>query len=105
MKNFRINGLIVDADAIGKGLYGIICDKGEEAIVAFGMIPKWSIDLLQKSLREKIVSTAAVQRGVTVEAMKPFLDEKEIKRTMAEIEHQVVLGIYSAASAAGRMVC
>src|SRR5437660_2787238 len=100
----KINGLVVDADAIGKGLYGLICDKGEEAIVAFGMIPKWAIDLMQQPLREKIVSTAAVQRGVTVEAFKPFLDEKEIKRTMAEIEHQVVLGIYNAASVAGRMV-
>lgn len=98
----RINGLVVDADAIGKGLYGLICDKGEEAIVAFGMIPKWAIDLMQKPLREKIIKAWGEREDK--EGVYRNLDEKEIKRTIAEIEHQVVLGIYSAASAAGKMV-
>lgn len=98
----KINGLVVDADAIGKGLYGLICDKGEEAIVAFGMIPKWAIDLMQKPLREKIIRAWGEREDA--EGVYRNLDEKEIKRTMAEIEHQVVLGIYNAASAAGKMV-
>ena len=50
----KLNGLNVDARAIGAGLYQIICDKGEESIVAFGMIPKWIMDLAEKLIREKI---------------------------------------------------
>jgi len=57
----KSGGLIVDADKIGAGLYSMLCDKGEEAIVAFGMIPAWVINCFEKQLREKIISEAAKQ--------------------------------------------
>lgn len=48
----NINGLTVDTQAIADGLYEIICEREEEAIVAFGMIPKWIMDLTEKLVRE-----------------------------------------------------
>ncbi len=51
-----INGLTVDIQDIADGLYAIICERDEEAIVAFGMIPKWILDLTEKLVREKVLS-------------------------------------------------
>lgn len=93
----NINGLKVDAEAIGKGMYKIICDKGDEAVVAFGMIPVWAINSLKPMLKEK-VKAESIKLGKD-------LDENEIGQVAAAIEHEVVLGIYAAASAAGKMVC
>ena len=101
----KINGLTVDAEKLGTGLYGIICDAGEESIVAFGMIPKWTIDLFQKQLRDKILDEAAKQMACDKSELTPHLDEKAIAKTIAAIEHQVCIGIYSAAAKAGMMRC
>ena len=49
----KIAHLNINTAAIGAGIYALICDANQEAIVAFGMIPKPFIDLLEKSLREK----------------------------------------------------
>lgn len=100
----NINGLQVDADAIGHGMYAMICDKGDDALVAFGMIPQWCIDLMRKPLREKIISEGAKQRGLSADDVAPFVDEAAISKTMNAIEHQVVLAIYRAAKDAGKMV-
>lgn len=100
----RINGLNVDADAIGRGIYRIICDKGDEAIIAFGMVPSWAMDSLRPMLRDKIIAEAAKQAQCTAEDLAPYLDEDKVKRTLQDIEHQVVLGIYAAAHAAGKMI-
>lgn len=100
----RINGLTIDADAIGKGVYALICERGDEHIVAFGMIPNDAIEALRKLLREKIIAEGAKRVGISVREAQLYLDEETISKTVHEIEHEVVLGIYSAASKAGRMV-
>lgn len=99
----KIKGLTVDAQKIANGLYDMITDRGEEAIVAFGMIPKWIIDLFEKQLREKILEIAAQQQRVTVEELKPYVSEQLIQETMRPIVHEVTLGIYTAAKRAGKM--
>ena len=62
--------------AIADGLYEIIYEQGEDSIVAFGMIPKWIMDLTEQSVREKVVAEAAKQLGITSEELKPFVEEK-----------------------------
>ncbi len=117
----KLNGLVVDTQAIADGLYGIICHKGEESIVAFGMIPKWIIDVLEKQLREKIVRTAAEQMQFSEAEIGHLLEldklgvlttdgveaagfsEDMIRETMRPIVHEVSVGIYKAASRAGKM--
>lgn len=99
----KINGLKVDAERIGAGIYALICERGEEAIVAFGMIPKWAIDVLEKQLREKVVELAAAQVPCTVEEFTPYIDEAKVKDTVQPILHEVTLGIYGAASKAGKL--
>lgn len=99
----KVNGLAVDTQAIADGLYDIICAKGEEAIVAFGMIPAWLIETLELMLREKAIAIAAAQVGVTVQEFGPFIDETKLKETIRPIVHEVTVGIYRAASSAGRM--
>lgn len=93
----KVNGLKVDAQAIANGLYGIIQDKGEEAIVAFGMIPKWVIDMTEKMLREKIISEAAKQACCSPEELKPIVDQSIVDGMVREIMHEITLGIYQAA--------
>jgi hypothetical protein len=72
----KINGLIVDTQAIADGLYEIICERDEEAIVAFGMIPKWIIDLAEQAIREKIIAENAKRLNLNFEELKPYVDEK-----------------------------
>lgn len=105
----KVNGLTVDAAKIGQGLYEIICEKGEEAIVAFGMIPKWAMDLAEVAVREKIIAITCAQLGeplfpVTPEQLKPYIDEQLLKDTVNPIMHQIGIEIYNAAAKAGRMV-
>ena len=100
----KVNGVVVDAAAIGQGLYKIICDKGEEAIVAFGMIPKWAMDMAEAEARSKIIALAASQCQVTVEEFMPYLDKEKLDATVRPIMRQIGTEIYNAAAKAGRMV-
>ncbi len=99
----HINGLSIDAAAIGSGIYAMICDRAEAAIVAFGMIPKWAIDTLETALRAKIIAEAAKQVGCTPAELEPFVDAKMLADTMRPIVHAVIVEIYQAASDAGAM--
>src|SRR5882672_837040 len=100
----KINGLSVDAQAIADGLYAIICENDEEAIVAFGMIPKWIMDLTEKLVREKVIAENARQLNLTVEELKPYVDEKLLAKTVNPIIHAICLGIYAAAAKAGKLL-
>ena len=100
----KINGLIVDTQAIADGLYEIICEKGEDSIVAFGMIPKWIMDQTEQLIREKVIAENARRLNLTAEELKPFVDEKLLSETVNPILHEIALGIYTAASKAGKLL-
>ncbi len=100
----KLNNLVVDTDAIGTGLYSIICEKGEEAIVAFGMIPKWVIDLFEKQLRDKILSEAAKQVQCTPEEIAPIVDKTIVQDMVNKITRQVSIAIYAEAKRQGKMI-
>ena len=95
----QLNGLRIDEVAIGRGLYEIICAQGDQAVVAFGMIPKWCIDSLRPMLREKIISEAAKRIGHEANEVREYVNEATIADMMREIERQVILSIYSEAKA------
>ena len=101
----KIRGFEVNTEAIGAGMYQMIQEKGEEAIVAFGMIPKWAIDTLRAQLRPVLIEKAAAQLHVPVEAYNELADEAKINEVLKDVEHHVCLGIYKAASEAGKMRC
>jgi len=102
----KTHGLDINTAAIGNGIYAMIVDKGDEAIVAFGMIPLWAVELMRPILREKILDIGAKPYGITAQELELMgaVDEPKVKALMVEIEHEVVLAIYAAAQAAGRMV-
>ena len=100
----KINNLNVDTQALANGLYKIICAKGEESIVAFGMIPKWIMDLAEKLIREKIISEAARQVLCTPEQIAPVVDNAVVDNMTRQIIHEICLGIYKAASDADKML-
>ena len=100
----KINGLNVNTQAIADGLYEIICEKGEDSIVAFGMIPKWIMDMTEKLVREKVIAETARQLNLTAEELKPYVDEKLLAETVNPIIHEICLGIYAAAAKAGKLL-
>ncbi len=100
----KINGLTVGAAAIGNGIYGMIVEQGEEAIVAFGMIPKWAIDMLEAALKAKIIAEAARQVNCTPLEIELLVDDKMLADTMRPIVHAVTVEIYRAASNANAML-
>jgi hypothetical protein len=102
----KTQGFNVNTAAIAQGIYQMICDREEEAIVAFGMIPKWAIDSLETELRRKIVEIAANQTcpGATAEDLAPYVSEEKIQAIMRPIVHEITCGIYAAAKHAGKMM-
>ena len=100
----KINGLTVDTRAIADGLYAIICERGEEPIVALGMIPKWIMDLTENLVREKVIAESARQLGITTEELKPYVDDNLLSETVNPILHEISLGIYAAAAEAGKLL-
>ena len=100
----NISGLKVDVEPIAEGLYGIICDRGEESLVAFGMLPKWIMDMTERLVREKILNIWAGQLGCTVKEAMPFCNEVKLKEKVQAVMDQVATGIYGAAKSKGMMV-
>jgi hypothetical protein len=100
----KINGLTVDTQPIADGLYVIICEWGEESIVAFGMISKWIMDLAEKAIREKVIAESARRLNLTVAEFLPYVDEQLLSATVNPILHEISLGIYAAASKAGKLL-
>src|SRR5262245_39757488 len=86
-------GLKVDAPAIGQGIYEMICDAGQDDIVAVGMIPKPFMDLLESKLREKVVRLAAEQRQMTPEEFGPFVDKAKLEEIVRSVSHRVAIEI------------
>lgn len=100
----KIQGLNVDAAAIAAGLYAIIVERGEENLVAFGMIPKWIMDLLEKQLNEKLIEIAAKQNGIDPAFVRANIDPEKLKSLRNPIIKEIASEIYGAAKAAGKMV-
>lgn len=100
----KINGLLIDEQNIANGLYAIICEQGQDHIVAYGMIPAEIMECLAKLLREKMIALAAAQRRMTAEEFAPYVDEAIIKDMIQKISHEVCIGIYRAAKEAGKML-
>ncbi len=100
----NIPGLKLNADAIGQGIYRMICEAGQDQIVAFGMLPKTFMDIAESGVREKLVALAAEQRDLTVAEATPFIDQAKLERLVAEIMREIGCAIYKAATNAGRMV-
>jgi len=100
----NINGLVVDTDNIGRGLYQMICDKGEDAVVAHGMIPAWCIESFERLLREKIVAVASAKAGCQPAELEPHVDKPLVAKMVRDISHEVVVAIYKEAERQGRML-
>ncbi|MEK6794090.1 MAG: hypothetical protein AABZ39_04895 [Spirochaetota bacterium] len=100
----RKYGLVIDTEAIGKGMYNLIEERGQDAIVAFGMLPAEVMEMLERLIREKVINTAAGQYGLQSDEIELYVDEKKIKEIVNDITHQVCVEIYRAASAAGKMM-
>lgn len=98
-----VNGLTVDASAIGAGLYDLIVEADEAHIVAFGMIPKWVVDIFERQLRIKIIDLFAAQTQIPADLVAEHIDEVLMKNTVQPITHAVCVAIYAAAAKAGAM--
>lgn len=100
----NIKGVSVNAEAIGAGLYGMIADKGEEAIVAFGMLPKWAMDMAETAVRQKIISIAAEQVGCSPRDVLPFIGETELSAIVNPIMKEIACAILKAAADKGKLL-
>lgn len=108
---FNNTGLKADVVAISKGVYALICETGEDHIVAFGMIPKRFCDMWEASIREIIIRTESARLGCNpVELNSPEthwrwkLDEDKVGRIIGEASQLIAAGILSEARAAGKLM-
>ena len=100
----KINGLTVDTPTIADGLYQIICEREEDALVAYGMLPKWIMDLTEKLFREKILAENARRLNLAVEELAPYVDGELLTEKVRPIVHAISIEIYTAAKRAGKML-
>lgn len=103
-ETMKTNGLSINAQAIGDGIYKMICERDEAGIVAFGMIPLWSMECLRKLLREKVVTEAAKSISCTPKELAPYVSQEKLNATVSQIEREVATAIYRAASNADAML-
>jgi len=103
MSNFEINGIGVDTKTMGQEFYRMICEKEQEALVAFGMLPADFMAMVEEKVKEKLIKIWTQTLGVTVPEAMPYLDENKLKDTVQAIMHEICVEIYHAASEAGKM--
>jgi len=103
----------LECDKVGTKMYHSILDEEDQAVVAFGMIPKHATDILEKQLADKWNELFKHRSGgstpeeydgsMTNLGMEPEAVKCRDKWVRAQSK-EVCIHIYSAASAAGRMV-
>lgn len=96
--------LNVNHQAIADGLYEIICQRGQESIVAFGMIPADLMEMTRKMICEKVISENARIMSCQPEDITPHVDKALMDGIVNPIVHQISVGIYAAAKRAGKMI-
>jgi hypothetical protein len=92
----HIEGLKINAAAIGAGLYDIIEQRDQAALVAFGMLPADLMNMLKQQLCDKFTTLAKAQGAE--------LPADELKELVRDTEHQVAVAIYAEASRKGKMI-
>lgn len=99
-----INGLNIDYTALGKGMYDLF-DEYEQAIVAFGMIPKDKMDIMMEQFKDKCARLQLAQWRVPEDDTESFKYIRDhIKKSVLEtFEREMCIAIYQAASNAGKM--
>lgn len=101
----NIKGIQADTGALAAGLYDLICEQGQDHIVAFGMIPKAIVDLLEKNLREKVIGIVETKEMATIEEISRFFNVKaEVDSIVKAIIRQVCVDILSVAKQRGQMI-
>lgn len=98
------NGLKINIPAIAEGMYNIVCEAGQDHIVAWGMLPEKFIETLDRLVREKIIALAATECGLSKREVSLLVDEEKMVALVRPIMHEIAVGIYSVARARGKMV-
>lgn len=98
------DGYDIDTKAIADGLYQIITEQGDEAIVAFGMLPAPIMRMAEDMIRSKVIEIAAQQQGVTIEEIKPHIDKQVVDRLVSKAMKEISVGILNAASRAKKLL-
>ena len=101
----KINGLDINTEAIGQGLFNLIEDQGDTHILAFGMLPAPLMELVSKQMKQKVLDIVYEQNGIT-EPLKEFLpiDHKALDKLVADVMREVASAVYKAAAKANVMI-
>lgn len=100
----RIENMQVDADKIAEGIYEIILERGQEAIVAFGMLPADLMRMVEQNARRKVIEVTAAFYELPPELFEPMVDESKLKPIVQKIVHEVSVAIYRQAKKHGMMI-
>jgi hypothetical protein len=87
----KISGFDIDTDAIGAGLYRLICERGDSGLVESGEIPGYALKDIKELLAVKIVGESFALE------VNPFINHDEVNRVADEIAKEIAKGIYKAA--------
>lgn len=95
----KISGLNVDVDAIAKGVFDMIVDRGDRVILEHGMLPADIMNVLDGQMRDRFIRIAAVQHGIPYELAVKCVDEKKIGEVKGPVIRAISAGILGLAKA------
>lgn len=95
----KVNGI-----AIGRGVYDIL-PKNDKAAVAFGMAPKWMMDLLEKQIRDRMAAIYCAKYEIEpddelIDKIGKTVKQEPINQALKEIH----IGLLQAAKERGKLL-
>jgi hypothetical protein len=109
-----MKGITVETRKVAEGIYNRVMTDEDKTLVAYGMINKPVIDILEKCLNEKFDRIVVEREGLTPEQLDMYLSDEGIKteeslsyvkkQWVGETLHSICKELYSVAADAGGMV-
>ncbi len=100
----KIEGLNVDVEALGKGIYELF-DETEQSMIAMGMLPGVKMESLEKMLGQKFEESAKDQaKKFGFNTDYDVADQEKKKSFVRKATHEISVQIYKHADSIGRMI-
>lgn len=100
----KINGLVVDEAKLCDGVWDIFkrcAGPDDRGALAIGMLPKWLMDAVERSLVVWIKKDTTTRLQCSWEEAEPFVDKPVMRDTINAIIRQVSIGLYARAKQEG----
>lgn len=98
LQQLEAKGIKVDVEKLGQGIYDMIIETGNAAVLSYGMFPADIMESLERNVDEKIISLAAEKLCLSADEARPYLNKEKLKEYTKPIIHAVTVKVLEIAS-------